>query len=243
MVCINKRKMNGGGIVDNLLKPFTYEKYAGERHGYSLNPKTFLQPFSYLGPHTALRERERRGDTQCVDDLDTYARDHDYAYDREKSEYEKDHDKPKHIRNVWKADDTFIQKAKNSRDEPIMGPLSAKLISTKKTLEKSNLLDTRHFEGFGASEESNDPVARLRKLAQKENKIEKHSKSKTIKGGIAFLAPLAIGALSGLAGKFAGDLYDFVKSKLSSGSGYKIKKHKTIKEKVEFLREVVNNLK
>ena len=241
MVCINKRKTNGGGVVDNLLKPFTYEKYAGERHGYSLNPKTFLQPFSYLGPHTALRERERRGDTQCVDDSDTYARDHDYAYDREKSEYEKDHDKPKHIRNVWKADDTFIQKAKNSRDEPIMGPLSAKLISTKKTLEKSNLLDTRHFEGFGASEEINDPVAKLREIVKKEYKPEKKSDKKIQKGGLAFLAPIGIAIASAVGSKLASDLYDFIKKRVT-GSGVSIPKHKTKKQKVQFVKEIVNSI-
>jgi len=65
---------------------------------------------SYLGPHTAVLEREKRGDTQVVDDLDQCAKDHDYYYLKEKTEYEKDHDKQKHMANIWKADDDFVKK-------------------------------------------------------------------------------------------------------------------------------------
>ena len=136
MVCFDHRRQQGSGVIDTLMKPFTYEKYKGERHGYSLNPNTFLQPFSYLGPHTAVLERERLGDTKVVDDLDLYAKNHDYLYLKEKSEYEKDHDKAKHMANIWKGDDEFVTKAYNSKDEPIMGPLASKLIQTKESLEK-----------------------------------------------------------------------------------------------------------
>ena len=37
----NSRFQNGSGVMDQLMRPFTYGKYAGERHAYSLNPKTF----------------------------------------------------------------------------------------------------------------------------------------------------------------------------------------------------------
>ena len=146
MVCYNHGRQQGSGsVIDTLMKPFTYEKYPGERHGYSLNPKTFLTPFAYLGPHTNVLEREKRGDTQVVDDLDQYAKDHDYSYLKEKTEYENDNNKQKHMVNIWKADDEFVRKAYNSKDEPIMGPLSSKLISTKESLEKNNLMDTKRF--------------------------------------------------------------------------------------------------
>ena len=45
-----------------------------------------------------------------LNDLDASAKEHDYAYLREKSEYEKDHDKQKHINNIHRADDVFIEK-------------------------------------------------------------------------------------------------------------------------------------
>ena len=70
MVAFNHKKQNGGSMFDNLLKPFTYEKYKGEHHGYSLNPKTFLKPFSYNGPGTQIKLRQQLGDTQVVGDLD-----------------------------------------------------------------------------------------------------------------------------------------------------------------------------
>ena len=51
------KKYNGGGVIDSLMKPFTAEKYPGERHAYSLSPSTFLKPMNFMGPHTNLNER------------------------------------------------------------------------------------------------------------------------------------------------------------------------------------------
>ena len=152
MVAFNAQRgrgNKGSEIMDQLLKTFTYEKYPGERHGYSLNPKTFMQPFSYAGPGTQLKLREQLGDTTPLDDLDQYAQEHDYAYQKEYNDYQQDHDKQKHINNVWKADDVFVNNAKNSRDEVIMGPIASKMISMKESLEKNNMLDTKQFSGFG----------------------------------------------------------------------------------------------
>ena len=36
------KKYNGGGVIDSLMKPFTAERYTGERQAYSLSPSTFL---------------------------------------------------------------------------------------------------------------------------------------------------------------------------------------------------------
>ena len=38
-----------------------------------------------------------------------------------KKEYLKDHDKKKHITNVWKADQEFINESNNQNDDPVMG--------------------------------------------------------------------------------------------------------------------------
>jgi len=35
---------------------------------------------------------------------------HDYAYLREQTEYNQDHDKKKHIDNIWRADDNLLMK-------------------------------------------------------------------------------------------------------------------------------------
>ena len=249
MVAFSKtygNKQRGSGIMDNLLKPFTYEKYTGEHHGYSLNPKTFLQPFSYTGPGTAVLEREKRGDTQVLGDLDKYSKKHDYTYLREKTEYGKDHNKQKHIQNIWKADDEFIENARNSKDEPIMGHLAAKLISTKRTLEKTGLMDSKVFSGFGAEEgsENGDPVARLRLLVQQQYKTDtkKDKKGKTQKGGILpALIPIGVAIASTLAGKLSSDLYDFIKKKIT-GSGTKVPYHKSKQQRIDFIKEIVNKL-
>ena len=94
------KNQKGCGILDNLLKPFTYEKYPNERHGYSLNPAHFMVPFSYNGPYTQVRLREQLHDDTPLDDLDSYAKAHDYAYLNEKEAYDKDHNRQKHINNI-----------------------------------------------------------------------------------------------------------------------------------------------
>ena len=241
MVCISKRKINGGGVIDSLMSPFTVNKYGNERHTRSLDPKHFMQGYSFVGPQTEIKLRDRLGDNIALNDLDRTAEVHDRSYLREKSEYERDHNKPKHIKNVWHADDVFIDKARNSRDDPITGKISSRLIQAKKGLEQTGIMDTKTFSGFGAEEENNDPVARLRALAKKEYKVEKQSKSKPIKGGILPLVPIGIAIASAIGSKLAGDLYDFIKSKVTGG-GYKVPHHKTKKQKVQFVKEVVNNI-
>ena len=105
-------------------------------------------------------------------------------------------------------------------------------------------MDRVQYSGFGTSEEPEniDPVARLRLLAQQEYKADvKKDKRKVQKGGF-ILAPLAIGAATAIGSKLAGELYDFVKKKLTSGSGIKIPNHKTRQQKIEFIKEIVNKL-
>ena len=229
MVAFSKQK--GGGIMDNLMKNFTYEKYPGERHAYSLDPKHYLQPYSYVGPHTQLKIREQLHDDVPLNNLDRSARDHDYAYQKEQEEYALDKDKKKHIQNVWKADDLFIKRAQQQSDDPIMGNVSSKLIRAKETAEKAGLMDTRTFSGFG----STDPTARLKALVEEkyiDNDNKAHSR-KLQKGGFLPLAPIAAGALGALAGKILTDVYDLVKRKIT-GSGYKIGKHKNKNQRKNF---------
>ena len=150
MVCFNHdnsslRSQNGSGVIDTILKPFTYEKYKGEHHSYSLDPNHFLQGYSYVGPGTNVKLRDQLGDNKPLNDLDRFAEAHDRLYIREKEEYEQDHDKQKHINNIWHGDDQFVRNAKQSHDDPVMGKIASKLIEKKEKLEKSGLLDFYKF--------------------------------------------------------------------------------------------------
>ena len=120
---------------------------------------------------------------------------------------------------------------KKSRDDPVVGKLSSKLIQTKKNLEQHNLLDSRRFSGFGKSgtsetsetSENSDPVAKLRAMVQTKYKKElKHDRKQ--RGGFLPLAAIATAAAGALASKLVGDLYEYVKKKFS-GKGYTVPNH------------------
>ena len=247
MVCINSKHRNqqGSGIIDNLLRPFTVRKYGNEMHARSLDPNHFLHGYAYVGPKSELKLREQLHDDVPLNDLDATAKEHDYAYLKEKEEYLQDHDKSKHMKNIWHSDDVFVQKSKNSRDDPIVGNISSKLIATKEGLEKAGVMNTKTFSGFGTTEESenSDPCYRLRYLVKEQykNEAKQENKKKVQKGGFLIpLIPLATTALSALIAKAVPDIYDFIKSKIS-GSGYKMN-HKTLKDKKLFLKDFANQL-
>ena len=140
-------------------------------HARSLDPNQFLEGYRFTGPGTQVRFREQLHDDVPLKDLDAAAKEHDLAYLREKEEYQKDNDKQKHLNNIWRADDVFVNKAKNSRNDPIMGNICSKLIATKEGLEKAGIMDSKRFSGFGKTEddevsENSDPVAKLRSMVQ-----------------------------------------------------------------------------
>jgi len=194
MVAFNQnRKQRGGSVLDSLLSPFTVRKYGNESHSRSLDPHHFLQGYTYVGPGTEVKLREQLHDNKPFNKLDEAAKDHDYLYMNEKEAYERDHDKQKHINNIWHGDEVFINRARSQRDDPIVGKLAAKLIQTKENLEKANLLDTRKFEGFG-----NDPAARSSKMVY--IKYYKKKKKTIQQGGILpVVAAIGTAAASVLA--------------------------------------------
>ena len=51
------KQNSGGGVIDSILKPFTAERYPGERHAYSLAPSTFGKPMNFMGPKSNLSAR------------------------------------------------------------------------------------------------------------------------------------------------------------------------------------------
>ena len=115
--------------------------------------------------------------------LDAAAKKHDYAYLHEKEEYLKDHDKKKHINNVWKADQEFINEANNQNDDPVMGKISANSIRAKRLGKQTGILSSETFSGFG--KKHNDTTYRLKLLARKHKYTDiNNNKHKKIEGGM-----------------------------------------------------------
>ena len=257
MVCINRRKQhsvphswkNGGGVIDSIMNKFTSQRYPGEHHAYSLAPATFGTPMNFMGPGTDLSRRLNpdetpKADSQFVNSSDFQSYKHDLAYKHAKDDYLKNptpENKKKQMKRVWEADDKFIGAMNRDHEEP-MAPIAGKLIRLKETAEKLGAPTT--FSGFGVAEEEEiiDPCQKLRDLVKSEYKTEKKGKKKLQKGGILpALIPIAIAIGSALAGKITNDVYDFVKKKVTGG-GHKMPNHKTKKEKVEFLKDFINNI-
>ena len=239
MVAFGKNQ-HGRGAIDKFMAPFTVNKYGNERHMRSLDPNHFLQGYNYVGPHTELKLREQLGDNKELNSLDSAAKRHDYIYENEKAEYQKDHDKQKHMKNIWKADDEFIAKATSQNDDPVGGVIAANLIKAKKTLEQNGNLSTEAMTGFG---ESNDPAYRLKLLAsevENESKIQKRRRKRAQSGGLGPLAAFAIPILGSLAGKVISDVYDLVKKQIS-GSGVKMN-HRAHIDKKEFIIQLFKNI-
>jgi len=134
-------KRQGGGIIETLMKPFTYAAYPGEQHAYSLAPSTFNVSFSYMGPGTRLDMRLNddltpKSDSQPINHADYASMQHDIAYMKAKDNYDKNptkENKQRQLKKVWDADDQFIDEMKRDKEEQ-MAPIAGKLISVKKNL-------------------------------------------------------------------------------------------------------------
>ena len=219
------KKYHGSGILDS----FTANKYGNERHAYSLDPRNIGVPYRFVGPFSEVKLRDQLNDNIPLNELDRVAEKHDRAYLREKEAYAIDHDKKKHMNNIWKADDEFIRDSNNQMDDPIIGKISSKLIQMKKIGEQTGILDSKKYSGMGIKK-NGDPIHRLRLVASK----HRNNHQKKHEGGMIPLIPIAIGALGSLAGHVLSGLYDTIKKKLT-GSGYYIPHHKTYKQKKDFL--------
>ncbi len=246
----NTRLQRGTGILDSLMKPFTVNKYGNEAHARSLDPKHFMQGYTWIGPHTEVKKRDLLGDNVALNDLDRAGEAHDRSFLKEKEKYQQDRDLTKHMKNIHRADDVFINRAMNSRDDPIMGKITGTIIGMKKQYEQATGKPSK-FSGLdpniadespvAVQEGSGDPVARLRSIAQQYRVVDRKEKKRLQKGGVLPLIPIGIAVAGTIASKLASDLYDFVKKKVTSGGG-RIPYHKTQKQKIEFLKDFVNSI-
>ena len=244
-----RRQQKGNGIMDTLLNKFTYQRYPGERHAISLAPSTFGKPMNFMGPGTRLDLRLNPDNTPKVNSLPLSKSDyasfrHDLAYDRAKKEYEKNptsENRRQQLNKIWQADDKFVDEMKYDYEEP-MAPIAGKLIQTKEFMEKTGVLPTKTFSGFG--EESADPTFKLKQLVKEkymaDEKVDRRKK-KIQKGGVLPLLPIGVAVASAIAGKLASDLYDFVKKKIT-GKGYAVPNHRTRNQKKQFLLDVIKQI-
>jgi len=242
--------------------------FPGEKHGIlpcTKNGKPLR--YNYLGPGTNLIKREERADVP-INSLDKIARDHDYDYQRAKNDLDSgkiDHDE--WLGRVKKADTIFRRKARNDKQRPHIGKLASMAIGAKEVGETSNLISTKLFSGAGSGKlklkmlkenEEPKPDEKIRKAIMDsikqngvgckfvvESKGDKGEISVTSRkkqsGGFAFLAPLAISLLGGLASKGIDLLIDHFTKKNNKQDGAGMPKLKTKKQKVDFLLENVDH--
>ena len=242
------RSQNGNGIIDTMLKPFTVNKYGDERHMRSLDPNHFLTGYSYVGPHTEIMLRSQLHDDVPLNKLDEAAKEHDLSYLHEKEAYEKDHDKPLHMKHIWNEDSKFIAKARAQRDDPIGGIAAANLISAKRKLEQTGVLDSKEMSGFGYKEddESSDPAFKLRQLVKSKYKKELKRDHKLIKherdqsGGFAF-APVLIPIVASVLATLSGKVYDTIRDRIK-GKGYDLPHLKNKEEKHEYVLKLLKHI-
>ncbi len=210
---------------------------------------------SFMGPHSRLYIRLNPDETPKENSLPVNKSDyesylHDVAYKHAKEDYLKNptqENKKAQMQKVWHADDKFVEAMKHDHEEP-MAPVAGKLIQVKEMAEKMGAPTT--FSGFGKNTEHEtsenvDPVAKLRSLVKEqyksELKKENNNKNKVQKGGFIPIIPVATAVVSTIASKLASELYDFLKKKItSSGSGTKIPYHRTKKEKIQFIKDIVD---
>lgn len=113
------KKQHGNGIIDTLLRPFTAEKYPGERHAYSLSPKTFGHAMNFMGPHTSLFPNRLNSDftpkheSLPINISDLASMHHDISYFKAKKAYEANptpQNRKNQLEKVWKAEINLYMK-------------------------------------------------------------------------------------------------------------------------------------
>ena len=219
----------GGGIIDAILSKFTYSKYPGEHHAYSLAPDTYKVGLNWMGPGTSLKDRLNDDYTPKQDSLPVRLNDkvsmmHDIAYDKINKAYYANptkYNKDIQMRKIWNADDQFRKDVVEDTADP-MSKVAEKLIHLKEIGEKLGTISSTRFSGFGATKPQRkkaDPAKRLRELVLKNEKVK--TSKKKIKGGFLPLATLAVPAVTAVVSTVVGKLFDLIRDKFK-GSGIKL---------------------
>ena len=186
----------GNGVIDTLMHKFTAHPYPGENHAYSLDPRCFGKSYRYVGPGTRLDIRldehmHSKAGQEPLNALYETAYNHDVAYLKAGNAYRANptpENKKIQMHKVWKADDAFVHDAKAQTDDKVMGKIAAGLIRAKELGEKTHLLDTKKFSGFGKriqKKKKRDPTANLKRQVMKSVKTT-HKKIEQLKSVVDF---------------------------------------------------------
>jgi hypothetical protein len=150
------RDQIGAGVSDDIYEAYANlvgarQEYPGEKHAV-----TSGKTANFLGPGTHIRTRLARGD-KPVNDLDNVAKSHDISYMNSLDRLKHTNDKKQFRAEIWKADNEFIDRAKRSKDDPVVGKVASGMIAAKMYAEKAGLMSTRQFSGAGRKEKPKLP--------------------------------------------------------------------------------------
>jgi len=220
-------------IFSSIIHP---TKFPGERHVTGIDSPFYGKKYHFAGPFTNLKLRSRSSDPYDNMPLvgsivDKAARDHDYDYLKTREDLEnKKINRNEATREIWKADDKFINSVSTSeakRVEPKLSGVVSTLMrgkeASEKALENKGIHATKVFSGIGKN-----PFERLIKKKKKiEGKGIKHvvgsiKKTKKVKkGGFAFL-PFLAPVLASVLPDIAKFVYHKVTGDGKKGKGKKL---------------------
>ena len=153
---VSRNKIHGSGLIDNLLIPFTAKpRFEGERHAISQANETRGVAMNWMGPFTSIASRTNpdlsyKSDSIPINNSDLASYNHDIAYFKAKQNYEQTpttENKKIQMKKVYIADNVFINKMENDRQEP-MAKIAGKLIQGKEFLEKTGVLQQLFLMGL-----------------------------------------------------------------------------------------------
>ena len=227
----------GRGIYDNtklLFHTLLHPTKFGEYHVTGIDKGLEGVQYNWAGPKTDIEMRDKIPMLGIPkSDTDAAAQIHDHDYQRIRHEVERgviSRDEGK--REIWNADNKFIQHASQSKDDPKMGQITSSLVGAKMQAEKMGVLPTSFFSGVGKKK---NPFKRLVKKSNivkvvKTTPIYEHTKIDKVdkvitggkkkiakhRGGFAFMLPI----LSTLASTILPEIGKWAYSKIT-GNGLK----------------------
>ena len=85
MVAFSSHKQKGNGAIDNIMKMFSAQKYAGEHHAISFAPDTYGKMMNWMGPGTDIQARTNqdltpKSNSMPIQKSDLASYSHDISY-------------------------------------------------------------------------------------------------------------------------------------------------------------------
>lgn len=239
----DKHYQKGYGTIEE--RQLTRPGFPGENHAFAIPS---MARYNYLGPGTRVDLRNERNDPP-INDLDKAAKKHDTLYFSNSKAYKSGQiTKPDFLGNVKRADAIFKEEARNSKDAPILGKISANLIGTKEIAEDL-FLPTSIFSGAGLKKLNKpittNPIENLQQLVKNNKNINSNGQheirmvNEVQDGGfLPVLAGVALSSiLSALTSTAVDKLVDYFSNKYQKGKG---KEPINKKDKIDYLLSLPN---